>query len=193
MVHYTVEAIIEGIRSSDNNVLQFVYRKHYPKIKFFVLKNCGTDDEAKDIFQDAIIIIYKKIRDGSLVLDCSFRTYLYSVCKFLWLKQLKKKNKSLETNSEGLDLIEIDDDLENLYNENERYKLYQHHFEMLNKDCQKVLKLFLKKVPLKEIAMEMGYSSEKYAKKRKYQCKEILVKSIQNDTKYNNIKLSDEK
>jgi len=193
MVQYTVEAIIEGIRLNDNTILQYIYRKYFSKIKFFVLKNSGNDEEAKDVFQDGIILIYKKIQNNSLKLDCSFQTYIYSVCRYIWLKQLKdKKMKTAPLYDDG-DNLELRDDYEDLYNENERFKLYQHHFKQLNEDCQKVLQLFLKKVPLEEIAKIMGYSSGKYAKKRKYLCKEKLIKNIQNDSKYKSFKLTDEK
>ncbi len=148
MVQYTVEAIIEGIRQNDNTVLQYIYRKHFPKIKFFVLKNSGNDDETKDVFQDAIILIYKKIINNSLVLDCSFQTYIYSVCRFIWLKQIKENYKKSVPLFEETEIVDLSDDLDELYYENERFKLYQHHFKQLNKDCQKVLQLFLKKMPL---------------------------------------------
>jgi len=193
MVHYTVEAIIEGVRHNDNAILQFIYRKYFPKIKFHILKNGGKDDEAKDVFQEAIILIYKKIKNNSLDLTCSFKTYLFSVCRYLWLKQLKEKKYLRAANYNGMEYVDVEDDMEELYYENERFKLYQHHFNLMGKDCQKVLELFLKKIPLREIAEIMGYSSEKYAKKRKYQCKELLIKSIQNDSMYKNIKLTNEK
>lgn len=67
---------------------------------------------------------------------------------------------------------------------NERYRLYQKHFQLLGSDCQKLLQLFFDKVPLKQIAQIMGYKSEKYAKKRKYRCKEYLVTSIKQDLNY---------
>lgn len=193
IVQYTVEAIIEGIRNNDNTVLQYVYRKYFPKIKFFVLKNSGNDEEAKDVFQDAIILIYKKIINNSLSLDYSFQTYIYSVCRYIWLKQLKEKNKKPMNIFDEVDIVDLEDEIKDLYYETERFKLYQYHFNKLNKDCQKVLRLFLKKVSLEDIASEMGYSSGKYAKKRKYVCKEKLIKSIQNDSKYKIFKLTDEK
>ena len=70
---------------------------------------------------------------------------------------------------------------------NERYRLYQKHFTNLGKDCQKILQLYFDKVPLKNIAQIMGFKSEKYAKKRKFKCKEYLIKSIKQDLEYNKI------
>jgi hypothetical protein len=74
--------------------------------------------------------------------------------------------------------------MEEIYDDEvEKYRLYQQHFLTLNDDCQKVLLLFMKKLSLKEIAVEMGYKTEKYAKTRKYLCKEELKKRIINDPK----------
>jgi hypothetical protein len=104
----------------------------------------------------------------------------------MWLKQLeKKKYKGEEIYDENMTDSRVDN--ENILDQietNERFRLYQKYFKQLNEDCQKVLELFLNKVPLREIAEIMGYSSEKYAKKRKYICKEILINNIQKDPKY---------
>ena len=72
-------------------------------------------------------------------------------------------------------------------NESEKYKLFQQHFLQLGEDCQKILRLFLAKVPLREIAEVMGFKSEKYAKTRKFMCKEKLKNQILNDPKYNKL------
>jgi hypothetical protein len=71
--------------------------------------------------------------------------------------------------------------------ENEKIKIYQKHFLSLGDDCQKVLRLFLRKISLREIAEIMGYKTEKYAKTRKYECKEELKNRILNDPNYLNL------
>lgn len=181
--------LLNGIRRNDTIVLQYIYKNFYSNINFFIKKNSGDDDDANDIFQEAIIIIYRKLKANELVLDCSFETYLYSVCRFLWLKQLEKRKvekEKIKDNQEYHDDI-YDDSLEKVVDLNERYRLYQKHFTNLGKDCQKVLQLYFDKVPLKNIAQIMGFKSEKYAKKRKFKCKEYLIKSIKQDLEYNKI------
>lgn len=181
--------LLNGIRRNDTIVLQYIYKNFYSNINFFIKKNSGDDDDANDIFQEAIIIIYRKLKANELVLDCSFETYLYSVCRFLWLKQLEKRKvekEKIKDNQEYHDDI-YDDNLEKVVDLNERYRLYQKHFTNLGKDCQKVLQLYFDKVPLKNIAQIIGFKSEKYAKKRKFKCKEYLIKSIKQDLEYNKI------
>lgn len=184
--------IIEGIRKHDSKVLRYIYKKYFEVIKTLVKKNNGNDEDAQDIFQEAIIIIYRKINDNTLELSCSFSTYLYSVCRLLWLKQLEKRRVRSED-------LKVDDDLYDMisvvgssFETNDEYKLYQYHFSKLNKDCQKVLRLFLEKVPLKEVAEIMGYKSEQYAKKRKFECKERLINNIKADLALRQINLDNQ-
>ncbi len=185
-VNYTNEELLHGILRNDNLILQYIYKNFFFKINFFIKKNSGDDDDSNDIFQEAIIIIYRKLKANDLVLDCSFETYLYSVCRFLWLKQLEKRKnerEKIQDNHEYNDDI-YDNAFESTVEMNEKYRLYQKHFKNLGKDCQKILQMFFDKVPLKQVAQIMGYQSEKYAKKRKYKCKEYLVKSIKQDIEY---------
>lgn len=189
MINYSNDELLNGILRNDSVILQFIYKNFYYKINFFIKKNSGDDDDANDVFQEAIIIIYRKLKENSLVLDCSFDTYLYSVCRFLWLKQLEKRKNEKERiydNQEFRDDI-YDDQLNRTVDMNERYRLYQKHFQNLGKDCQKILQMFFDKVPLKQIAQVMGFKGEKYAKKRKYKCKEYLIKSIKQDLEYKKI------
>jgi RNA polymerase sigma factor (sigma-70 family) len=189
MIDYSNLELLNGILRNDTIVLQYIYKNFYSKINFFIKKNNGDDDDANDVFQEAIIIIYRKLKANDLVLDCTFETYLYSVCRFLWLKQLEKRKlekEKIKDNHEFNDDI-YDDGLEKVVDLNDRYKLFQKHFTNLGKDCQKILQLYFDKVPLKNIAQIMGFKSEKYAKKRKFKCKEYLIKSIKQDLEYKQI------
>lgn len=187
-MHYIEESLLEGIRLNDTDTLEYIYKKFYPSVKTFIVLNSGNDDDAKDIFQESIIVIFRRLKDESFTITCSFKTYIFSISKNLWLKELERRK--IERNkihyNEGFDTSDCDIDEPVSTEKFDRYKLYQTHFLSLSKDCQKVLRLFLDKVPLKEIASIMGYASEKYAKKRKYQCKEMLIKRITNDPYYKN-------
>lgn len=189
MIDYSNLDLLNGILRNDTIVLQYIYKNFYSKINFFIKKNNGDDDDANDVFQEAIIIMYRKLKANDLVLDCTFETYLYSVCRFLWLKQLEKRKlekEKIKDNHEYNDDL-YDDGLEKVVDINERYRLYQKHFTNLGTDCQKILQLYFDKVSLKNIAQIMGFKSEKYAKKRKFKCKEYLIKSIKQDLEYKKI------
>ena len=93
VLYFSDEALLAGIRNEDEAALAYLYKQHYPMVLHFVQNNNGTDDEAKDIYQEAIIIFYEKIKEGTLELNCQIKTYLYSVCRRLWLKRLALKNR----------------------------------------------------------------------------------------------------
>jgi RNA polymerase sigma factor (sigma-70 family) len=190
MIGYSDEQILKGILRHDNLILQHIYKQYYYNINYFIRKNQGSEDDASDIFQEAIIIIYRKIKENDLIFEkSSFKGYLFSVCRFLWLKQLEKRRIEKEKLNDSLPYQEdlYDDNLNELVEKNERYGLYQKHFASLSTDCQKLLQLFFEKVSLKEIAMVMGYKSEKYAKKRKFKCKELLISRIKQDAEFKKI------
>lgn len=185
MIHYSDEAIIEGLRLRSDYIIKYIYQELFPTILFMVTKNNGSEEDAEDIFQDSLIIIFKKIKADELELSCSFRTYIYSVCRNLWLQKLGRRKQFSREFGEVENYITLSEVAINERNheELEKFRLYQEHFLSLNGDCQKVLSLFMNKVSLRDIALEMGFKTEKYAKTRKYLCKEELKKRIINDPK----------
>lgn len=190
MTGYSDEQILKGILRHDNLILQHIYKQYYYNVNYFIRKNQGSEDDASDIFQEAIIIIYRKIKENDLVFErSSFKGYLFSVCRLLWLKQLEKRRIEKERLNDSLPfLVELyDDNLNELIEKNEKFSLYQKHFSTLSSDCQKLLQLFFDKVSLKEIADIMGYKTENYAKTRKYKCKELLVSRIKQDAEFKKI------
>lgn len=190
MIGYSDEQILKGILRHDNLILQYIYKQYYYSINYFIRKNQGSEDDANDIFQEAIIIIYRKIKENDLIFEkSSFKGYLFSVCRFLWLKQLEKRRIEKEKINDSLPYQDdlYDDSFNELVLKNEKYGLYQRHFGSLSTDCQKLLQLFFEKVSLKDIAMIMGYKSEKYAKKRKFKCKELLISRIKQDAEFKKI------
>lgn len=183
MIHYSDEAILEGLRLRSDYIINFIYKEFFPLIKFLVTENGGADEDAEDIFQDGIIILYNKISLNQLVLTSSFKTYMYSVCRNLWLQKLSKRKAIYDKLTDVEEFIDLPTDIlqETSSAETEMHRIIQIHFLSLPEDCQKVLKLFIKNIPLREIAGIMGFKTENYAKTRKYLCKEDLKKRIADD------------
>ena len=191
--------IIEGIKCSNHAVLKYVYSEYFPLIKWNLFRSSIlSEDEIKDIFQDAIIIIFKNTKKDDFVLKYTFKTYLFSICKILFLKWLELKKSSNESNLINIDdLSDISADTNEIVSNleisnDEVYEIKQglirKHFINIPKDCQKILKMFSKNVSNKQIAEKMGFKSEDYAKFRKHKCKGFLIKKIKKDKLYNTIK-----
>jgi RNA polymerase sigma factor (sigma-70 family) len=185
MTFYTDEAILDGLKKRDSGIIRYVYKEYYPTIKFLITTNSGTETDSEDVFQDALVVLFKKIAREDLVLTSSFKTFLYSICRNLWLQRLDRRVFS----NEFLEMEDLSELQENLYldqpeEEQDKYRLFQQHFLRLSNDCQRILQLFLGKTSLKEIAEIMGFKTEKYAKTRKFMCKEKLKNSIINDPNF---------
>jgi len=175
---------IKGIKNRDNKILKIIYKEHFSLIKSFIIKNSGTIDDARDVFQEAVIVIYRYTKKDNFEINCSFETFLYSICRTIWLNNLR--NKKIRTNKlddikEYITFSASDDEQ---IEESAEYKLYQKHFQKLGDECKKLLQLFYDKVPYKEIAKKMNYKSTGLVKKKKFKCKEFLLKSIREDPEF---------
>lgn len=185
MSEFSVEEIIEGIKARDNCVLQWVYKNYYPSIHHFIITNSGSPDDAKDIFQESIIVIFRKIKDQKhFLLNSSFKTFIYSIARNLWLKNLRAQKMEGQKIKDQQSFIELRDEPFKVSNEDLKLSLYQKYFKLLPEDCQNILKLTARDIPQKEIAQAMNFKSENYVKKRKHNCKDKLVEMIKKDPRY---------
>jgi RNA polymerase sigma factor (sigma-70 family) len=170
-------AIIEGIRGDDERALAYLYKLHYPMISHFILNNTGTEDEAKDIYQEGVIVFYEKIRDNKLELTCQIKTYLYSVCRRLWLKRLAEKGKFATSMDDVENYLMLDDDIP-LQEENERqYDLMSDAMEKIGEPCRSLLEdYYLHTQNMQDITEKFGYTNTDTAKNQKYKCLQRLKK-----------------
>lgn len=188
VLEFSDAELIEGLRSKDKTVIKYVYRHFFRQVRSMVTTNSGTSVDAEDIFQDTMLILFKKTADGQLILSSSFGTYLYAVSRHLWLQRLKKMGRMSEYKElAGHEHPDEGPDFDRHAEEAEKARLFGKHFANLSDSDQKVLRLFIDRVPLAEIASIMGYKSYEYAKTRKYIIKEKLKSFIMNDPKYREI------
>jgi len=180
------EDYIKGIAEGNKDILKQIYTQFLPRITNFIKSNGGNSDDAKDIFQDAIIIIYEKVNTTNFILSSKFYTLLYGVCRNLWGNRLQKKSSKEVTIPENIK-YKSDQDIESAILREEEAMIFRSGFEKLGEDCQKLLQLFFDKIKMEEIAQFMGFSSVNYAKKRKFQCKEKLIELIKGDRRYKEI------
>ena len=143
--------------------------KAYPAIRQFIKTHGGNEDDAKDCFQDALMILYRNALKPEFELTASVNTYLYSVCRFLWKDQLKKKNRESDTELKDIPMEDISTALQ----QEEEAKFLQQVLSKLGQKCSEILQLFYyEKKNMEEIAQELGYTSVDSAKTQKYKCLE---------------------
>ena len=189
MQSYSDKEIVRGIKNRDDKIFQFIYISCFPDIRKLVLSNNGSEQDGEDLFHDSLLISCNKLNQANLKLKCQFRTYLYSVARLLWLKELKERK---QIKHEYFDPDEqpggIKNSIEKL--ESVKMKIYEKHFGELSKECQKVLYLYFENATMEKICQEMDYKNIQIAKDKKYRCKKSLMTRIINNPEYK--KVSDE-
>ncbi len=166
----------------ENKNIEKIYKEVFPSIRYHILSNSGSEEDAEDIFQEALIILLSKIRTQTLKLSCSMKTYLYSICMNLWYKALRNRLKEIPVSEYPEHLFNSMDE-ESGFRER-LFEIYYDNLLKLDSKKRQLLELYLDKTPMKEISEELGLSSEKYAKVKKYLTKEHLKNNILNDTRY---------
>ncbi len=149
-----------------------------------VLKNSGTQEQAKDLFQEVMTVLFEKVQNPDFALRSSIKTYLYAVARNKWLMLLRSRRtqKTDLTDTENLDFA-VDATVQEDLIQQERNNLMRLYFQQLGSDCQQVLDLFFARTSMREIAKKMGFS-EAYAKKRKFTCQKKLIALVTADSRY---------
>lgn len=165
------EEILVRIRQGDEKVVDHLYKKHYKMMVNHIMKNSGTEDEAKDIYQEAIIVLWQKAASGNLTLTSKISTYLFSICQNLWRKELERKSR---LSNEESDAVEIsNDDLK------EKSLIINQCIIELGETCRKILTYYyFEEMSMNDIAEVMGFANADTAKTKKYKCKQELDKIV---------------
>lgn len=141
---------------------------------------------ARDIFQESLIIIYRKVSQGQLELHCKFSTYIYAVAKRLWFQERRKIHSRLNHRNDFQEVAE-EPEIPEYESRSPVKELFFKHFEQLSKDCQKILIMHFNKARIEDIQREMNYSNPHYTMDRKYRCKKSLIQRILNDPNFKSI------
>ena len=175
--------LLEGIRAGDTATIRLLYREVLPGIKKYVVRNSGNESDAEDIFQDALMVVYEKATSGDLKLTSALSTYLFAVSKHLWYNVLRRRGKVEHgADYEGL-MPEADNDVLTDIGKMEVNNLYQKHFLRLDEKCRKLLNLYFSSETTETIMQLTGYTHA-YVRKKKFECKQKLMNSIEKDPLY---------
>jgi RNA polymerase sigma factor (sigma-70 family) len=165
------QALLKGLAANDRKSIETIYRTHYNMVQTLVINNSGTSDDARDIFQEAIVVLYEKAKSGSFELHAQLKTYLYAVCRRLWLKKLMIYKRFSGDLANAPETIATEDDLEIYDHRTEDFELMDRALHHLGEPCKELLEsYYLRKKNMSEIAKEFGYTNADNAKNQKYKC-----------------------
>lgn len=161
----------ELIRSGQQSrAIDEVYQ-HFPTIRAWIVKNSGAEEDARDIFQEGLLILCKKALQPEFELTCSPGTYLFSVCRHLWIDVLRKSKPTMSISTVSSPPVVDEESILRMREKEARYLAMDEILMKIGEKCQQLLRLFyLEKRSMKEIAKLFGFSGERSAKVQKYKC-----------------------
>ena len=158
-----IAKIIEG----DESALDFLYKKYYRMMTKLVITNSGTEDEARDVYQDALVVFWEKAKSGNLVLTSKISTFIYSICLNLWRKELERKSRLSNEESDSIEFIDVE--------KNERIRVIRSCINELGETCRRILMYYyFDGLSMNKIAEKLNYANTDTAKTKKYKCKKRL-------------------
>ncbi len=142
-----------------------------------VVTNNGSEDDAKDIFQESVIVLYDKVKAGNFELNSKLKTFLYSVCRRLWLKRLNIKSRSSGNIADFEGIEAVEQDLEYHEEKDRQFKQMDEALGHLGEPCRTIIEEFyINNKSMQEICEAFGYTNADNAKNQKYKCLQRLKK-----------------
>nr|WP_321450580.1 hypothetical protein [uncultured Carboxylicivirga sp.] len=181
-LRYSNNELLEGVFNRDSQVIKHIMGLVWVPVRDFVIQNSGKEDDAMNLIQEGFIAIYTKTEKPQLT--SSFSTYFQSICRKMWLNELRirKKENVLLQSVDTAEIIAEESEEEVLYEK--RRLLYLKHFNNITRVCQDLLRLVSKGFSNEDITAELAFSSVQYMKNRKTQCSKKLMDMIKEDPQF---------
>lgn len=180
---------IDALLTHDQGLISEIYQRFSPNMKAYLLSRGSNEEDAGDVFQEALIDIYKLANDKQFVLTCPFEAFLLLVCKRKFFNKTKKASLKVVTNGEEDAYTNIPGDA-NASAEEHANQLGREELVMsiLNQmgNCKEVILKSLLKKPQEEVAEEMGMTYA-YFRKRKSNCMGELAELVRDNPKFKNL------
>lgn len=178
---HSSKALLEGLAASDERALQGLYEAYFPMIRRMVLLNQGQEDDARDLFQETLMVLYEKSKDPEFILECKPKTYIYAVGHRLWLKHLYREHRQPVAPLKDDEALEgsgeLEEDLAAHQVKEQQFEVMDSALELLGEPCKSLLQdFYIHRCSMQEIAEKFGYTNPDNAKTQKYKCLNRLKK-----------------
>ena len=165
------QILLKGLAENDAKTIEIIYKQNFGMIQSLVANNNGSYDDARDIFQEAIIVLYENVKSEEFVLTCRIGTYLYSICRRLWLRRLQHSNRFVSHVESLQNTVPVEEDIETNEKRNADFAIMEQSLGSLGQPCKGLLEAYyLQKKDMTEIAASFGYTNADNAKNQKYKC-----------------------
>jgi len=169
--------VIMGILNNSESVLKRLYLAYFPMVLQLIINNNGDADDAKDIYQEAIIVLYNKVKAGDFELSSKLKTYIYSVCRRLWLKRLSQMNRYGGDIKDFQEYLSDEDETERNNDRDIEFDKMGNALKLLGEPCKTIIEdFYIHNRSMQEICESFGYTNADNAKTQKYKCLQRLKK-----------------
>lgn len=173
----TDREVVLGILNNSVEALNKLYLGYFPMVLQFILNNSGDEDDAKDVYQEAIIVLYNKVRSGNFELSSKLKTYIYSVSRRIWLKKLAQQSKKTNNIADFEDVLAVDDQVELHEEKDMQFDKMKVALDSLGEPCKTIIQdFYIHNHSMQEICEKFGYTNTDNAKTQKYKCLQRLKK-----------------
>ncbi len=182
------QMFIEGLASNNSAVIQSIYKKFVPKVVHYIKNNSGDEDQAQDVVQEIMILLFNQAKANALQLTCPFDAYFFLLCKRKWLNELKKtSNKGVTIKENAASINESAHELvEQAEAFDEKQQLFDTMFQRLGDKCKEVLKLSFEIKSMEEVAEKLNVTYG-YVRKKKSLCTGQLTQWIQESKNFKSL------
>lgn len=172
------EQLIQELRDGQDKAFSFLFREHFASTLHYVTNNSGTREDAEDVFQEALIVLVRKLREQTFELNVKVASYLYAVVTKMWLYKLRSR-RGIYEDSDLLDNhMDPNNNFEVSDNQEAQYAIVERTMTFLKEECREMLKLFyFERKSMNEIASVLGYSQD-FVKVKKSRCMNELRKKL---------------
>jgi len=171
--------ILDMIRRGDERALVMLYEANRKMVASFVARNNGTHDDYEDLLQEALVILWERVRAGKFEYASKLSTFLFATVRNIWLRRLAKAKREIPSDllsdrspDPGASALDV-------MIEEEESLAVRDALDRIGEQCKKLLTLFYwEECSTEEIARQMGFANADTAKSKKYQCKKALERIL---------------
>lgn len=174
MAQHADHVYLVALRKNDSRKLEELYRDCSPGIIRWVTANNGTEADAHDLFQEALLSLHRSAHKTGFELSCPINALIFTICRNQWINQLRRKKKEAEVRMVEAERYIPDSATESAYERYEAEQLEKERLDaslaQLSDTCRKLLRLLGRGVSSAEVAEKLGMTNANTVYRRKNAC-----------------------
>lgn len=159
-----------------------MYEQFFETVETDIRASGGNNQDAADIFQEAVLIAVDKIKSGNFRGDSSVRTFVLGIARNLWLHEKRSRYRRSERETQFASSEETESVIQDRFFRVNSSKAVKALFEQVGEVCSKILTgVYYQKMPMKDLLSRFNYENEQVLRNRKSRCMKKLKELLSNN------------